>query len=108
MSYLLADNEAKVLTVEENEEWEGPYEQIEELMQLKVKPNVKQELLLKMISPDLSTQEKERYVEMLFQFPDLFITSYEEIRGMKAEELCIDLKEGAKPVRQKIRRLGGE
>ena len=45
---------------------------------------------------------------MLSKFPELFITSYEEIRGLKGEDLHIELKEGAKPVRQRLRRMGQE
>ena len=61
-----------------------------------------------MINEDISAMEKERYVRMLTSFPDLFITSYEEIRGFKGEEMRIELKEGAKPVRQRLRRVGQE
>ena len=52
--------------------------------------------------------EKSRYLEILSRFPNLFITSYEEIRGFKGEKLKIELKEGARPIRQKLRRLGQE
>ena len=45
---------------------------------------------------------------MLFKYPNLFITSYEEIRGFKGEDLHIEIKEGAKPVRQRLRRMGQE
>ena len=43
---------------------------------------------------------------MLEQFPNLFITSYEEIRGFEGDEIHINLKEGAQPIRQKLRRMG--
>ena len=45
---------------------------------------------------------------MLSEFPELFITSYEEIRGFKGEDLHIELREGARPVRQRLRRMGQE
>ncbi|MCO5576537.1 hypothetical protein L7F22_030348 [Adiantum nelumboides] len=90
----------------ENEETSGSYEQIEGLMQPKVQTNVKDELIQKMLSPDLTSYEKGVYVHMLQQFPNLFITSYEKIRGFKGEEINIPIKEGAQPVRQKLRRMG--
>ncbi|MCO5609479.1 hypothetical protein L7F22_063706 [Adiantum nelumboides] len=52
--------------------------------------------------------EKEIYLRMLASFPDLFITSYEEIRDVKGEEMHIELKEGAKPVQQRLRKMGQE
>ena len=61
-----------------------------------------------MLCPDLTSKEKEEYSAMLSQFPNLFITSYEEIRGFKGEDLHIELKDGAQPVRQKLRRMGAE
>ena len=64
---------------------------------------------MKMIIGDiLATKEKENYVHMLASFPDLLITSYEEIRGFKGEEMHIELKEGARAVRQRLRRMGQE
>ncbi|MCO5609587.1 hypothetical protein L7F22_063817 [Adiantum nelumboides] len=94
------------LCLMENEDTSGPYEQIEGLMQPKVQPNVKDELIQKMLSPDLTSHEKGVYLHMLQQFPNLFITSYEEIRGFKGEEINIPIKEGAQPMRQKLRRMG--
>ena len=96
------------LANEVEDESEGPYEVIEGLMQPKVELSKKQALMIKMISEDLAVVEKEKYLHMLASFPDLFITSYEEIRGFKGEEMCIELKECAKPVRQRIRRMGQE
>ena len=90
----------------EDEDVTGLYEQIEELMQPKVEPNVKHELIQNMLSTDLTSHEKGDYMRMLGQFPDLFITSYEEIRGFEGEEIHINLKEGAHPIRQKLRRMG--
>ena len=45
---------------------------------------------------------------MLSRYPNLFITSYEEIKGFKGEELRIELKDGVKPVHQILRRMGQE
>ena len=67
------------------DDFEGPYEVIEELMQPKVDLQKKQELTLKMLSPDLSAMERDKYLHMLSKFPDLFITSYEEVRGFKGK-----------------------
>ncbi|MCO5570329.1 hypothetical protein L7F22_024048 [Adiantum nelumboides] len=94
------------LCLMENEDTSGPYEQIEGLMQPKVQPNVKDELIQKMLSPDLTSYEKGVYLHMLQLFPNLFITSYEEVRGFKVEEINIPIKEGSQPVRQKLRRMG--
>ncbi|MCO5603301.1 hypothetical protein L7F22_057450 [Adiantum nelumboides] len=96
----------ETLCLMENEDTSGPYEQIEGLMQPRVQPNVKDELIQKMLSPDLTSHEKGVYLHMLQQFPNLFITSYEEIRVFKGEEINIPIKEGAQPVRQKLRRMG--
>ena len=75
-------------------------------MQPNVKLSKKEELISKMICMDLSVMEKERYLKMLSRYPDLFITSYEEIRGFKGEDLRIQLKEGARLVKQRIRTMG--
>ena len=113
VAFLLADEEHEEIgTVAfidgmEND-YEGPYEVIEELMQPKVELSKKQELVARMISTDLSTMEREKYLQMLSKYPDFFITSYEEIRGFKGEDVRIELKDGAKPVRQRIRRMGNE
>ena len=75
----------------------GSYEQIEELMQPKMEPCLKQEIIENMLCPDLTSKEKEEYSAMLSQFPNLFITSYEEIRGFKGEDLHIELKDFCPP-----------
>ncbi|MCO5592349.1 hypothetical protein L7F22_046351 [Adiantum nelumboides] len=90
------------------DESEGPYDVNEGLMQTKVELSKKQKLMTQMISGDLSAMEKEIYLHMLASFPDLFITLYEEIRGFKGQEMHIELKEGAKPVWQRLRRIGQE
>ncbi|MCO5557881.1 hypothetical protein L7F22_011453 [Adiantum nelumboides] len=94
------------LCLMENEDTLGPYEKIEGLMQPRVQPNVKDELIQKMLSPNLTSHKKGVYLHMLQQFPNLFITSYEEIRGFKGEEINIPIKKGAQPVHQKLRRMG--
>ena len=87
--------EAIVATIDREEDDQmGPYEVIEELMQPRVELAQKQDLVAKMLSIDLSTMEKEKYLYMLFKYPNLFITSYEEIRGFKGENLHIEIKEG--------------
>ena len=113
VAFLLVDKEieeAGVLALADDTEKEcvGPFEVIEELMQPKVELSKNQELIAKMICIDLSVMEKERYLKMLARFPSLFITSYEEIRGFKEEDLRIHLKEGARLVKQRIRRMGQE
>ena len=79
----------------------GSYEQIEELMQPKMEPCLKQEIIENMLCTDLTSGEKEEYSAMLSQFLNLFITSYEEIRGFKSKDLHIELKDGAQPIPQK-------
>ncbi|MCO5584610.1 hypothetical protein L7F22_038541 [Adiantum nelumboides] len=90
----------------ENEETSSPYEQIEGLMQPKVQSNFKEEPIQKMLSLDLTSHEKGEYLHMLQQFPNLFIISYEKIRGFKEEAINIPIKEGAQPMHQKLRRMG--
>ena len=113
VAFLLVDTEIEeagvlALVDEVEKECVGPYEVIEGLMQPKVEVSKKQELVTRMISSDLSVGEKEKFLEMLSRYPNLFITSYEEIRGFKGEELRIVLKDGVKPVRQRLRRMGQE
>ena len=45
---------------------------------------------------------------MLFKSPELFVTSYEESRNFKGEDLHIDLKGVLKLVQQGSRRMGQE
>ena len=85
VSFLSVDEEEQkkvpnVLDVQDGEEL-NPYEEIEELMKPKVEPKVKQETIARMVSSDLSVEERQQYMHMLAKFPDLFITSYEEIIG---------------------------
>ncbi|MCO5598338.1 hypothetical protein L7F22_052432 [Adiantum nelumboides] len=83
-------------------------EQLEELMQPKQKLSVKKKLIQNMLSNDLAPREKKEYLTMLDKFPNLFITSYQEIRDFVGDPVKIELVEGAKPVRQKLRRMGKE
>ena len=111
VAFLLVDTEIKeagvlALVDEAEKESMGPYKVIEGLMQPKVEASKKQELVTKMINLDLLVGEKEIFLKMLSTYPNLFITSYEEIRGFKGEDLRIELKDGAKPVRQRLRRMG--
>lgn len=113
VAFLLVDEEHKendvmALVNDDEEEHTGPYEVIEELMQPKMDVAGKQGLIMKMLSSDLSVMERNEYLEMLSGFPNLFITSYEEIRGFKGDSLRIELKDGMKPVRQRLRRMGQE
>ena len=50
----------------------------------------------------------DKYIQMLSNFPNCFITSYEKIRGFKGEDVHIELKNGAKPIKQNLRRMGRE
>ena len=112
MAYLLSEpigkEESDVWQVEGEEDYQGPYEEIEKLMEPKMAPQQKQDIVEKMLSLDLVPQEKVEYLNMLSRFPNLFITSYEEIRGFHGEDLHIELKDGAQPVRQKLRKMGKE
>ena len=90
------------------DECQGPYEAIEGLMQPKVDLAKKKELMAKMLSPDLSTMEKEQYLGMLSEFPELFNMSYQEIKGFKGEDLHIEFREGVKLMWQRLRRMGQE
>lgn len=115
VAFFMAEEEGKEEELEEfdvkvleEKEIRGPYEEIEELMKPKMDPQMKQELIQKMLSSDLTQGETARYLDMLSKFPNLFITSYEEIRGFHGEDLDIEVKEDAKPVRQKLRRMGQE
>ncbi|MCO5586952.1 hypothetical protein L7F22_040897 [Adiantum nelumboides] len=113
VAFLLMDKEIHesglvAFANEIEDESEGPYEVTEALMQTKVELSKKQELMTQMISGDLLAMEKEIYLHMLASFLDLFITSYEEIRVFKGEEMHIELKEGGKPVQQRLRTMGQE
>ncbi|MCO5559973.1 hypothetical protein L7F22_013577 [Adiantum nelumboides] len=85
VAFLLMDKEIHEFGLvafanEIEDESEGPYEVIEGLMQTKVELSKKQESMTQMISGDLSTMEKEIYLQL----------------------------KDAKPVRQRLRRMGQE
>lgn len=91
-------NEANINKLDEEMDMPGSYEQIEELMQPKMEAKEKQGVLEKMLGLDLVSQEKSEYLHMLSLFPNLFNTSYEEIRGFHGEDLHISLYEGVQPI----------
>ena len=45
-----------------------------------------------MLSNDLSLEEKDEFLEMFKDFPNLFATSYHDLRHVTAIEHQIDLK----------------
>ena len=59
-----------------------------------------------MLSIDLSFNKREEYLCMLRRFPTLFIDGYIKILVVSVVEHCIKLKEGSKPIAQKLQRLG--
>ncbi|MCO5586547.1 hypothetical protein L7F22_040488 [Adiantum nelumboides] len=65
-----------------------------------------EEQLRKMLSKDLTKEEEEDYINMFKRYPHLFITDYSMIKGVDVIQHHIDLKPDAKPVAQKLRRLG--
>ena len=69
-------------------------------------PLVEESKLQQMLSIDLSLDEREDYLCMLRRFPTLFMDGYNKIQGVSVVEHCIKLKEGSKPIAQKLRRLG--
>ena len=60
----------------------------------------------KMISKDLKGQERQQFINLISEFPNLFISDYSHIRGVDVIQHHINLKEGRIPVPQKLRRLG--
>ncbi|MCO5599374.1 hypothetical protein L7F22_053476 [Adiantum nelumboides] len=87
VSFLLLDEEKKevseVMQVSENVLASIRLEQLEEFMQPKQELSVKRELIQNMLSSDLAPGEKKEYLTMLDKFPNLFITSYQEIRSFR-------------------------
>ncbi|MCO5602872.1 hypothetical protein L7F22_057011 [Adiantum nelumboides] len=65
-----------------------------------------EERLRKMLSKDLTKEEEEDYINMFKRYPHLFITDYSMIKGVDVIQHHIDLKPDAKPIAQKLRRLG--
>ncbi|MCO5571582.1 hypothetical protein L7F22_025327 [Adiantum nelumboides] len=64
------------------------------------------ERLRKMLAKDLTKEEEEDYIDMFKRYPHLFITNYSMIKGVDVIQHHIDLKLDAKPIAQKLRRLG--
>ena len=62
--------------------------------------------LEKMLSKDIKEEEREGYVNVLKKHASLFISDYTHITGVTAVKHHIHLKEGSKPVVQRLRRLG--
>ena len=60
----------------------------------------------KMISKDLKGQERQQFINLISEFPNLFISDYSHIRGVDVIQHHINLKEGRIPIAQKLRRLG--
>lgn len=58
-----------------------------------------------MLEPTLVEEEKQRYMQVFQKYPKLFATEYCQLRGTKSIVHHIDLKEGAKLVVQKLRRM---
>ena len=112
LAFLLVEKDIEEIGVvtfvhEVEKECVSPYEVIEELMQSKVEVSKKQELVTRMISSNILDGEKEKFLK-LSRYPNIFITSYEEIKGFEEEELRIELKDGMKLVRQRLRRMDQE
>ena len=59
-----------------------------------------------MLGDDLTKEEEESYINMLKRYDGLFINDYSQIKGVDIIQHHIELKEEAKPVAQKLRRLG--
>ncbi|MCO5590722.1 hypothetical protein L7F22_044697 [Adiantum nelumboides] len=59
-----------------------------------------------MLAKDLTKEEEEDHINMFKRYPHLFITDYSMIKGVDVIQHHIDLKPDAKPVAQKLRRLG--
>ncbi|MCO5610888.1 hypothetical protein L7F22_065130 [Adiantum nelumboides] len=59
-----------------------------------------------MLAKDLTKEKEEDYINMFKRYPHLFITDYSMIKGVDMIQHHIDLKPDAKPVAQKLRRLG--
>ncbi|MCO5594732.1 hypothetical protein L7F22_048765 [Adiantum nelumboides] len=59
-----------------------------------------------MLAKDLTKEEETDYIDMFKRYPHLFLTYYSMIKGVDVTHHHIDLKPDAKPVAQKLRRLG--
>ncbi|MCO5583193.1 hypothetical protein L7F22_037101 [Adiantum nelumboides] len=65
-----------------------------------------EERLRKMLAKDLTKEEEKDYINMIKRYPHLFIIDYSMIKGVDVIQHHIDLKPDAKPIAQKLRRLG--
>ncbi|MCO5594243.1 hypothetical protein L7F22_048270 [Adiantum nelumboides] len=65
-----------------------------------------EEQLRKILAKDLTKEEEEDYINMFKRYPHLVISDYSMIKGVDVIQHRIDLKLDAKPVAQKLRRLG--
>ncbi|MCO5610893.1 hypothetical protein L7F22_065136 [Adiantum nelumboides] len=77
--------------------------EVEETVQ---KETMLEERFKNMLAKDLTKEEEEDYINMIKRYPHLFITDYSMIKGVDVIQHHIDLKPDAKPVAQKLRRLG--
>ena len=77
---------------------ESKLEDMDQLMQPPPSQPEKEKLLLSMLNSTRKSEEKEKYMQVINKFPNLFITSHEEIRGFQCEPMHIELKEGNRPV----------
>ncbi|MCO5594992.1 hypothetical protein L7F22_049029 [Adiantum nelumboides] len=62
--------------------------------------------LAKMLTKDLTQAERQAYLAMLDGYPKLFIDGYDQIARVSVVQHHINLKDGAKPMVQRLRRLG--
>ncbi|MCO5567967.1 hypothetical protein L7F22_021663 [Adiantum nelumboides] len=82
---------------------EGSLTEVEVTVQ---KETMLEERFKNMLAKDLTKAEEEDYINMFKRYPHLFITDYSMIKGVDVIQHHIDLKPDAKPVAQKLRRLG--
>ncbi|MCO5594098.1 hypothetical protein L7F22_048119 [Adiantum nelumboides] len=69
-------------------------------------PQVEEGKLAKTLAKDLTQEERQAYLAMLESYPKLFIDDYDQITGVSVVQHHINLKDGAKPMVQRLRRLG--
>ncbi|MCO5593263.1 hypothetical protein L7F22_047271 [Adiantum nelumboides] len=72
----------------------------------KEETQVEEGKLAKMLAKDLTQEEREAYLAMLEGYPKLFIDGYDQIARASMVQHHINLKEGAKPMVQRLQRLG--
>ncbi|MCO5591833.1 hypothetical protein L7F22_045826 [Adiantum nelumboides] len=69
-------------------------------------PQVEEGKLAKMLAKDLTQEQRQAYLAMLEGYPRLFIDGYNQIAGVSMVQHHINLKDGAKPLVQRLQRLG--